>query len=214
MKVSLQSFAIWDTSPMRSYSVIITDALEKAVALRVYALCCSLPPFELSTYLPYDFKLEVLAVVDWLVPTYHTVRHTLPLEEVEFWIMFAELMDVWSHVPFLRLRPDNFTRLARRLRVGSELIPLSCIPNDRVNIGWRKEMDLNLHTERMVCFSVLLLYNVETTSKSISPTSLGELGGATWTDTKLLPITFFAVAIHMLHSPIPAPHLTPLAIAL
>ncbi|KAF6742747.1 hypothetical protein DFP72DRAFT_860118 [Ephemerocybe angulata] len=150
MKVSRQSFAIWNTSPIRDYGVVLTKVLETAAMNQVYALCSSLPPFEISTYHPYDFKLEVLAFVDWLVPTYYHVRHSLPREEFEFWILFAELVDIWSHVPFLRFRPDNFTRLARRIRIGSDLIPLSHVPEDRANISWRNAMDIDLHTERMI----------------------------------------------------------------
>lgn len=109
MKVSRQAFAIWNVAPIRGFGVVLTDALEKAAALQVVALCSSLPPFKISTYLPYDFKLEVLALVDWLIPTYRYIHHNLPLEEVDFWILFAELVDMWSHVPFLQQRPDNFT---------------------------------------------------------------------------------------------------------
>ncbi|KAF6741979.1 hypothetical protein DFP72DRAFT_861255 [Ephemerocybe angulata] len=126
-----------------------------AQALRVYAFCKHFPLLHWSASRPYDYKLEILALVDWLVPTYFRIRRTQPQEEVEFWIRFAEIMDLWSHVPFMRRRPDNFSRLAKRIRLGSDLIPTSIIPVDRIDLDWRVEMDMSLHSERVGGSSVV-----------------------------------------------------------
>ncbi|KAF6759686.1 hypothetical protein DFP72DRAFT_1063423 [Ephemerocybe angulata] len=140
-------FAIANTTPIRRYDYPTLGEWEADLQLRARAVRDSLPPFDLTVLHPYDCKMELFELVDWLVPTYVQSRESLAEEEF-FWNQFEGIMDLWKEVPYLAANPDNYTNLVCRLREGTSNLFLQNIVGKRRDVNWKVDLDIKNHAEK------------------------------------------------------------------